>query len=97
MYALGEAKKLYKDAIDALSDERARIEDDLCFTDPAEPDQWDATERQQRESDPGGRRPCLTFDQIGQYVETTVGQVEQRPPSISVLPVDGKADKRAAE
>ena len=97
MDALGEAKKLYKDALDALSDERSRMEEDLSFTDPAEPDQWDATERQQRESDPGGRRPCLTFDQIGQYVETTVGQVEQRPPSISVLPVDGKADKRAAE
>lgn len=97
MDALGEAKKLYQDALDALSEERTRIEDDLRFTDPAEPDQWDATERQQREGDPGGRRPCLTFDQIGQYVETTVGQVEQRPPSISVLPVDGKADKRAAE
>jgi hypothetical protein len=97
MDALGEAKKLYQDAIDALSDERTRIEEDLSFTDPAEPDQWDRTERQQRETDPGGRRPCLTFDQIGQYVETTVGQVEQRPPSIAVLPVDGKADKRAAE
>lgn len=97
MDALGEAKKLYKDALDALSDERTRIDEDLRFTDPAEPDQWDSAERKQRESDPGGRRPCLTFDQIGQYVETVVGQVEQRPPSISVLPVDGKADKRAAE
>lgn len=97
MDALAEAKKLYQDALDALSEERDRIEEDLRFTDPAEPEQWDATERRQRETDPGGRRPCLTFDQIGQYVETTVGQVEQRPPSIAVLPVDGKADKRAAE
>ena len=97
MDALTEAKTLYREASDALSEERERIREDLAFTDPAEPDQWDEAERRQRENDPGGRRPCLTYDQIGQYVENTVGQVEQRPPSIAVLPVDGKADKRAAE
>lgn len=97
MDALTEAKQLYREAFDALSEERTRIEEDLRFTDPAEPEQWDNAERRQRETDPGGRRPCLVFDQLGQYIENVVGQVEQRPPSIATLPVDGKGDKRVAE
>jgi len=97
MDALAEAKTLFREASDVLADERARIEEDLRFTDPADPEQWDDAEKRQRENDPGGRRPCLVFDQIGQYIENTVGQVEQRPPSLSVLPVDGKSDKRVAE
>lgn len=97
MDALTEAKTLYREAFDCLSEERTRIEEDLRFTDPSEPDQWDDTERRQRETDPGGRRPCLVFDQLSQYIENVVGQVEQRPPSIAMLPVDGKSDKKVAE
>ena len=97
MDALTEAKTLYREASDALSEERERIREDLAFTDPAEPQQWDESERRQRENDPGGKRPCLVFDQLNQYVENIVGAVEQRPPSIAAAAVDGKGDKKVAE
>ena len=95
--AIEEAQRLYLDAIKASGQQRRQMEEDLRFSDPADPQQWDETIKRQRETDPGGARPCLVFDQAGQYVSNVAGQVEQRPPSLHALPVEGGADKKAAE
>lgn len=92
-----EALTRYGEAIDALRSQREQIREDLAFSDPSNPDQWDADERTKRETDPGGARPCLVLDQTGQYVANVAGQVEQRPPAIHAIPVDGGADRKVAE
>lgn len=95
--ALDEARRLFVDAMDQLANERKQIDIDLKFSDPADPQQWDEDTRRRRESDPGGARPCLVFDQLGQYVSNVAGQIEQRPPSLHALPVGGGADRKTAE
>lgn len=91
-----EAQRLYKDSLDALSDQRRQIEEDLQFTDPSDPQQWDDDIKRTRTTDPGGARPCLVFDQCSQYENNVAGQVEQRPPSIHTVPATN-GDKRVAE
>lgn len=95
--ALEAAKKRYQEAVNGLRDQRTKIEEDLKFTDPSDPQQWDDIEKQQRENDPGGMRPCLVHDQLGQYIANVAGQVEQRPPAMHALPVNGGADRKVAE
>ncbi len=92
-----DSGKRYREALDATRDQREQIRDDLAFTDPSDPQQWDAREKQQREGDPGGARPCLVFDQIGQFISNVAGQVDQRPPALHAIPAGGGADRRAAE
>lgn len=94
---LKEAQERYRDALEASFSQRQQLEDDLDFSDPTDPQQWDSDEKAQRLTDPGGARPCLVMDQCGQYVSNVAGQVEQRPPAIHAIPVDGGADKRVAE
>lgn len=92
-----EASRLFREALDALSDQRKQIEEDQRFCNPSDPDQWDPDEKRRRETDPGGARPCLVFDQLGQYVANVAGQVEQRPPAIHAIPVADDADAKVAE
>ena len=91
-----DAQRLYQEGIDAMSDQRRQVEEDLRFTDPSDPQQWDDAIKRKRETDPGGARPCLVFDQTGQYIANVAGQIEQRPPSMHALPATG-GDKRVAE
>ena len=94
---LAEAQKLYQESLDAQREQRIQIEQDLRFSDPSNPEQWDETVRAQREGDPGGKRPCLVMDQTGQYVANVAGQIEKQPPAIHAIPVGGGAEKQAAE
>ena len=94
---VADAQTLYTEALDALREQRQQIEDDLEFSDPSDPQQWDADERRRRETDPGGARPCLVLDQCGQYTSNVAGQTEKSPPAIHALPVDGGSDKKVAE
>ena len=94
---IGEAQKLYSEACDALRLQRMQIAEDLEFSDPSNPEQWDATVKRQRETDPGGARPCLVMDRTGQYVDNVAGQVAKSPPGLHVVPVDSKADRKVAE
>lgn len=95
--ALQEAQRLYQEALDASREQRLQIDEDLRFSDPSDPQQWDDDVKRQREQDPGGRRPCLVLDQTGQYVANVAGQIEQQPPSLHAIPESGGADKQAAE
>ena len=97
MDAVDELQRRYLGAIDALREQRQQIEEDQAFSDPSNPQQWDAKVKSQREGDPGGMRPCRVYDQCGQYVANVAGQVEQNPPAIHALPVGDGADKRTAE
>lgn len=94
---LSEAQTWYREALDASRDQREQVEEDLAFSDPSDPQQWDSEEKAARESDPGGARPCLVMDQIGQYTANVAGQVEQRPPAMHALPVGSGADRKVAE
>jgi hypothetical protein len=95
--ALNEAQRLYQEALEASRDQRTQIAEDLRFSDPSDPQQWDEVVKRQRETDPGGKRPCLVMDQTGQYVANVAGQIEQQTPSLHAIPVGGAADKQAAE
>jgi len=95
--ALQEAQALYREAIDATRDQRNQMEQDLEFSNPSAPQQWDPELRRQREADPGGARPCLTHDQLSQYIANVAGQFEQRPPALHAIPVDSGGDKRVAD
>ena len=95
--AVTEAQTLYRESVDATRHLREQIAEDIAFSDPSDPQQWDFEERRRRETDPGGARPCLTFDQTGQYVSNVAGQIEQRPPAMHALPVDGGSDRKVAE
>lgn len=95
--ALKDAQELYQDSLDALHDQRKQILEDVKFSDPSNPDQWDEDVKRNRENDPGGKRPCLVLDNLGQYVANVAGQVEKQPPALHAIPVGGGADKQAAE
>ena len=91
-----DAQEWHREAMDALGEQRIQIREDLDFSDPSNPQQWDALERRQRERDPGGARPCLTMDQTGQYTATVIGQIEQSPPALHALPAAQGAEQRVA-
>lgn len=93
---VSDSQTWYAESIGAMRQQRDQIAEDLAFSDPSDPQQWDIEDKRRRESDPGGSRPCLVFDQLGQYVANVAGQVEQRPPALHTLPV-GDGDKRCAE
>lgn len=95
--AVREAQLLYNESLDALRDQRRQITEDIAFSDPSNPAQWEEDVKRQRETDPGGKRPCLVLDQTGQYVANVAGQVEKQPPALHAIPVGGGADKKAAE
>ncbi|MTV47177.1 hypothetical protein, partial [Streptococcus pneumoniae] len=74
-----------------------QIEEDLAFSDPSDPQQWDEQVKRSRNLDPGGARPCLVMDRVGQYVDNIAGAVSKSPPSTHVIPVDSKSDKKVSE
>lgn len=81
-----DAQALYHESLDAQRDQRRQIEQDVKFSDPSAPDQWEEDIRIARETDPGGKRPCLVMDQTGQYVANVCGQFEKSPPFASFNP-----------
>jgi hypothetical protein len=94
---LEQARDMYQDALDATREQRQQIEEDLRFSDPSNPQQWDDTLKRQRECDPGGARPCLVMDHTGQYVANVAGQVNKSPPAIHTVPVGSGSDIKVSE
>ena len=91
---LEEARDRLRKCIDDYATERTKQKDDLLFSTL---DQWPASIRSDREEDPNGARPCLTIDQINQYIVQVVNDLRQNRPSIKVRPVDDGADVETAE
>lgn len=56
--------------------------------------QWDAKSLRDRRAE---SRPCLTINQITQFVHQLTGDIRQMKPSIKVVPVDDFADPQVAD
>ena len=91
---LDEAKERLKACIDDSEAQRKKQKDDLLFSTL---EQWPSAVRNARENDPNGARPCLTIDQINQYIVQVVNDMRQNRPSVKVRPVDDNADVETAE
>ena len=94
-------EKILKDSLEGLKaciddedEERKKMEDDLRF---CTLDQWPAEIRRSRESDPNGARPCLTSDEINQYIVQVENDMRHNRPSVKPRPVDDAADPATAE
>lgn len=91
---VAEARRRYEYAKGAWSDTYSKAREDLRFSDPTEVEQWSDASRQERQRD---RRPCMTFDQVGQYVRQVVNQARRNKPAMQFIPVDDKSDPELAE
>lgn len=89
---LATAKKRFSEGKDAFKDNRDRMVEDLKFSNPADPQQWDPAIRTARASSANGSRPCLTFDQTNQYIAQVVNDSRQNKPGIKVIPTADGAD-----
>lgn len=92
-----EARERYERAKDAWSPIYAQAREDLRFSDPTDPKQWPDDVIRERKMAEGGARPCLTFDQTGQFVRQVVNQARRNKPAIKYLPVDDESDPKLAE
>ena len=92
---LEESRDGLKVCIEDEQAQRALMLDDLKF---ATLDQWPADLRSQRENDTvNGSRPCLTIDQINQYITQVSNDMRANRPSIKTRPVDDVADPDTAK
>lgn len=78
----------YKDDESYWSEQFRCMREDMKFSNPADPQQWDENVRRARESSVDGARPCLTFDQTNQYIAQVVNDSRQNKPSIKVMPTE---------
>lgn len=91
---LEEGRQRLKLCIDENAEERKKQKDDLLFSTL---EQWPSAIRAEREGDPNGPRPCLTIDQINQYIVQVVNDMRQNRPAVKARPVDEGADIQTAE
>lgn len=89
---LQQAKERYKDAQDAVSEQNTRFREDMRFSNPAKPEQWDEFAKTARRG-----RPMLTLDRTNQFISQIVNDARQNKPSIQVLPADSRADPDVAQ
>jgi len=89
---LQNAKERYQDAQDWVSEQNNRFRQDLKFSNPACPEQWDEFAKTARRG-----RPMLTLDRTNQFISQIVNDARQNKPSIQVLPADGQADPQVAQ
>lgn len=90
--ALEQAKDRWKDGREAVLEQHARMREDLKFSNPADPKQWDDSALKLRTG-----RPCLTFDRTNQFISQVVNDARQNKPSIYCIPADSHADVAVAE
>jgi len=89
---LQQAKEEYADAQEAIREQNARFREDLKFSNPADPEQWDTYAKTARKG-----RPMLTLDRTNQYIAQVVNDSRQNKPSIQTLPADSRADIEVAK
>ncbi len=91
---LQKYRERYTDFSDHFYEQRTRMLEDLRFSNPANPEQWETIVRNAREAN---GRPTLTFDHTNQYINQVVNDARQNKPGIQCLPVDSGADIQTAE
>jgi len=89
---LKQAQRHYKLADEAWQDNRDEAAKDAAYK--VGDGYWDPAYKATREME---GRPCLTINRIQQPIKMLVNAQRQSNPSLNVLPVDEKADKRTAE
>lgn len=92
-----EARERFAYASDAWAPIFKAMREDLRFSNPTDLQQWPDDVRREREQSEGGPRPCLTFDQTGQFVRQVINQARRNKPAMRFLPVDDKSDPELAE
>ncbi len=90
--ALEQAKDRWKESREAMLEQHSRMREDLHFSNPSEPKQWEASALTLREG-----RPCLTFDRTNQFISQVVNDARQNKPGIYCMPADSGADIAVAE
>lgn len=88
---LRTARARFRRAEQASVDWREHAREDLAFL---AGDQWPDVVEAQRTAD---GRPCLTINQLPQFVRQVVNDERQNRPGITVQPVDDQADVATAE
>lgn len=86
------AKERYEDAKDAVREQHARMREDLRFSNPSDPQQWDEKVKQLRKD-----RVCLTLDRTNQYIVQVVNDARKNKPGITTMPADSGADVQVAQ
>lgn len=89
---LETARKRMDAAVDYEQKHRLRAAEDMDFI--IGDGQWPASEREARDRE---GRPCLTFNQMPQFVRRVNAQIRGMNPAIRVRPADDEADKDVAE
>jgi len=90
---LKEIRDNFQYALDAWGDIREEAKKDMRYV---AGDPWDPAERAAR-NDPASKRPCLTFDELTQYVNQLINQVRQNPIAVKVSPKGNGATDQTAE
>ena len=89
---LQEAKERYSDAKDACQEQYDRIREDFRFSNPSDPQQWDAGVVSARKG-----RPMHTLDRTNQFVQHVVNSHRQSETHTDIVPSDAKADPEVAK
>lgn len=92
-----EARQRFEQAGEVWSPIYQQMRDDLRFSDPTILEQWPEQIKRERLNNEGGPRPCLVFDQTGQYVRQVVNQARRNKPALKFIPVDDESDPELAE
>jgi hypothetical protein len=82
----------YTDAKEAMHEQHARMLEDLKFSNPSNPQQWDDEALKARKG-----RPCLTLDRTNQYIVQVVNDARKNKPGITTMPADSGADIEVAK
>lgn len=90
---LEEIRENFDYAVNSWREIRQEAKIDMQF---AAGDGWDARERGRRE-DPKQSRPCISEDEIGQYVNQLINDVRESPRSIKLIPTGSGANDKTAE
>jgi hypothetical protein len=85
------ARKRWDAAYEKERSNIAAAYEDLEFLSGA---QWDSKIKKEREEE---GRPCLTVNQLPQFVHQVTGDIRQMKPAIKVVPVDDQADEKVAD
>lgn len=87
-----DALEKYKLAREAIREQSERIREDLRFSNPAKPEQWDDEISRMRDG-----RVMLTLDRTNQFISQIVNDARQNKQSIYVIPADTNAHPEVAK
>lgn len=88
---LARAKENYQRDKDHWEEVYRKAKEDMKFISDDEDAQWDPADRKIRE-----KRPCLTIDQLGQFIHQVANTIRMNTPTINVIP-GNEADIETAD